>query len=204
MKAWTLALLLSSLAARADFLPASFSADYEESFISSATGKERKSFGRIDYQYPRRIFFEVVSPDPTTFVSNSQTSWHYTPPFIEGEEGNVTVQGADELPLTKFLDALKHGTKSNSAYTTKAVGQNLTLSFSPAFQKQLQMSQAVLLAAGDAVKATALGDFKELLLEYKNGKKVRMKFLAFRPGVSFPADHFDFKIPPKTKITKSK
>lgn len=201
-----MALLLSfwMSAAQAEFLPASFSADYEESFISSATGKEKKSFGRIDYKYPRHIRFEVVSPDPTTFVANPKTSWYYRPPFIEGEDGQVTTQSSDDMVLTKFLDALKNGAKTNAAYTVKFEGPKLTLVFSAPLQKDLQMNQAVLTAPGEAAKSATLGEFKELLLEYKSGKKVRMKFLAFRPGLSFPADHFTFRVPPKTKIIEGK
>lgn len=190
--------------AEASFLPDSFSADYEESYISSVNGKEKKSFGRIDYKFPRHIRFEVVSPDPTTFVANPKTSWYYRPPFIEGEEGQVTVQKSDNMVLTKFLDALKNGAKSNAAYTVKTKGNELTLVFSAPLKKDLQMSQAVLVASGDAAKATSLGEFKELLLHHQGGKKVRMKFLSFRPGLSFPADHFDFRIPPKTKVIEGK
>lgn len=201
-----IALLLTLFVAtvEASFLPESFSADYEESFLSSVNGKEKKSFGRIDYKFPRHIRFEVVSPDPTTFVANPKTSWYYRPPFIEGEEGQVTIQKSDDMVLTKFLDALKNGAKTNAAYTVKTKANELTLVFSAPLQKDLQMSQAILVAAGDATKAASLGDFKELVLHYKSGKKVRMKFLSFRPGIGFPADHFNFRIPPKTKVIEGK
>ena len=196
--------LATTTSSKSSFMPPSFSADYEESFVSSLNGQEKKSFGRIDYKFPRHIRFEVVSPDPTTFVANPKTSWYYRPPFIEDEEGQVTIQKSDDMVLTKFLDALKNGAKTNAAYTVKSKANLLTLVFSAPLQKDLQMTQAVLVAAGDASKASTLGEFKELLLHYKSGKKVRMKFLSFRPNLSFPADHFEFRIPAKTKIIEGK
>lgn len=198
------ALIAIAESARADFLPSSFSTEYEESYISSVTGKEKKSFGRIDYKYPRHIRYEVLSPDPSSFVANPRTSWHYTPAVIEGESGQVVVQKSDDLVLTKFLDALKNGTKSNAAYSVKVDGPRLVLNFSSTMKKELRMTQAVLVGTGDAGRATNLGDFKELWLHHQDGKKVKIVFVKFHPGISFPADHFEFHIPPKTKVTQGK
>ncbi len=203
MKTLALALLLPC-ASWAAFLPSTFTAEYEESFISAATGKEKKSRGRIDYQYPRHIRFQVLSPDPSTFVANPRMSWYYTPPFIEGEEGQVVEQKSDDLPLAKFLDALKHGTESNAAYAVSHEGKKLVLSFTPKTRKELGMDRAELEGAGEALKATGLGDFKELRLQHADGKKVTLRFLSFKAGVGFPAGHFEFKAPPKTRVSKGK
>jgi outer membrane lipoprotein-sorting protein len=198
-------LLVSFTAMAEDFLPASFSADYEESFKSAATGKEKKSTGKIDYKYPRHIRFEVASPDPSSFVANPKTSWYYTPPFVDGEEGQVVIQRSEDLVLTKFLDSLKNGAKTNAAYTVQFKKAQLVLTFSPALKKDLQMVQAILTAkSGEAAKATNLGAFQELELVHSNGRRVKMKFLEFRPGVTFDDKHFEFRVPRKTKVTQGK
>ena len=205
MKFLLFTLLFSTSAIADDFLPASFSADYEESFKSAATGKEKKSSGKIDYKYPRHIRFEVVSPDPSSFVANPKTSWYYTPPFVEGEEGQVVVQRSEDLVLTKFLDSLKNGAKTNSAYSVAFQKSQLILTFTAALKKDLQMVQAILTAKnGDAAKASNLGAFQELELVHTNGRRVKMKFLEFRPGLTFADKHFEFRVPPKTKVTQGK
>ncbi len=205
MKFLVLTLLLSFSATADDFLPSSFSADFEQSFKGVASGKEKKSFGKIDYKYPRHIRFEVVSPEPSTFVANPKTSWYYTPPFVETEEGQVVVQRSEDLVLTKFLDSLKNGAKTNSAYKVAFKKSQLILIFSPALKKDMQMEQAVLTTKnGDAAKATKLGDFKELDLVNSNGRPVKIRFLEFRPGLTFADKHFEFRVPPKTKITQGK
>ena len=189
-----------------DFLPGTFSTGYEESFKSATNGKMKKSFGKIDYKYPRHIRFEVVSEDnPSTFVANPRTSWLYTPPFVEGEEGQVVVQRSEDLVITKFLDSLKNGAKSNKAYSVAFDKNKLTMTFSAALKKDLQMNKVILTTkGGNAIDAKALGLFKELELFYSNGRQVKMVFLDFKAGASFAADHFEFKIPPKTKVSQGK
>ena len=92
MKILFLFLLASSASFAKSFVPGSFSANFEESILSMATGKEKKSFGKIDYKFPGNIRFEITSPNASTFVSNPQKSWYYVPPFVEGEQGQVTIQ----------------------------------------------------------------------------------------------------------------
>ena len=206
MKLFFLALLLPLSTHASEFLPATFSTDYEESYQSAASGKEKKSNGRIDYKYPRHIRFTVIAPDPSTFVSNPKSSWYYTPPFIEGEEGQVVLQQSEDLVMTKFLDTLRNGARSNKAYRVLFNENRLTLQFSPALKKDLQMRGAVLRTPSgvQASKAKRLSEFKELVLQHSNGRDVTMKFLNFKTDVSFPADHFVFQIPEKTKITQGK
>lgn len=205
MKTLLLLVFLSVTARANDFLPNSFSADYEQSFLSSVNGKTKKSFGRVDYKFPKHIRFEAVSPDPSTFVANPRTSWFYTPPFIEGEEGTVVIQRSEDLVYTKFFDSLKNGAQSNKAYTVKFEKTNLILKFSPALQKDLQMDQVILTTkSGLAAEAKSLGQFKSLELFHSNGKRVTLKLLSFKVNPTLAADHFEFKIPAKTKVSTGK
>nr|MBA2405481.1 hypothetical protein [Bdellovibrionales bacterium] len=55
MKIFLLTLMFSGLTFAKGFVPGSFSANFEESIISMATGKEKKSFGKIDYKFPGHI-----------------------------------------------------------------------------------------------------------------------------------------------------
>jgi outer membrane lipoprotein-sorting protein len=200
----TLLALTTSFTLAADFLPTSFSADYNEKFTSSATGKEKTSSGHIDFQRPGLVRFAVLKPDPSTFVSNGKTSWYYTPPFIDGEEGQVVVQKSEGMPFTLFLEALSKGTHSNAGYDVKKTGNRFVLTFKGQLRKYLQMKEAILEAEGDASRAMDLGDFKYLLMTYSSGKKVNMQLTNFKRDVKFADDHFVFIVPPKTKISQGK
>lgn len=200
MKIFLLALTLCLSAQAKTFVPDSFSANFEESILSTASGKEKKSFGKIDYKYPGQVRFEVTSPNPSTFVSNPQKSWYYVPPFIEGEQGQVTIQKSKKLPLSKFLDSIKSGIEGSKLFTHQYKGNELILTFVPAVQKDLTLKQVILSSSKDAKSVLKLGEFEKMTLIYVDGRKVNLKFLELKEQVTFPAGHFQFTPPAKTKI----
>lgn len=200
MKILCLFLFCSSVALAKSFVPASFSANFEESIISMANGKEKKSFGKIDYKFPGNIRFEITSPNPSTFVSNPQKSWYFVPPFIEGEQGQVTIQKSQKLPLTKFLDSIRNGLEDSKLFTTKYSGKDLILTFVKTVQKELTLKQVIFHALKEAKSVQKMGEFEKMTLIYADGRKVNLKFLELKEGTEFSAKHFEFTPPPKTKI----
>lgn len=201
MKVFLLSLILSTQAfAAKSFVPGSFSANFEESIKSMATGKEKKSFGKIDYKFPGNIRFEIISPNPSTFVSNPEKSWYYVPPFVDGEQGQVTIQKSNKLPLTKFLDSIKNGLEGSKLFTYKYAGKDLILTFVKTVQKDLTLKEVTFHAAKDAKSVTKLAEFEKMTLVYADGRKVNLKFLELKEEVSFPAKNFEFTPPAKTKI----
>lgn len=194
-------ILFPALAFAKNFMPSSFSANFEESFISVATGKEKKSFGKIDYKYPGHIRFEKTSTDPSIFVSNPGKSWYYVPPFVEGEQGQVTITNSSKLPLTKFLDSIKDGFKGSKLFTHKYEDKNLVLAFNKEAQRELTLKNVILHSKKDAKNIEKLSEVEKLTLTYDDGRKVILKFLELKENVSFSKEHFVFKIPPQTKIT---
>lgn len=202
MKIILASLLLTSFTYAKSFVPSSFSANFEESIKSLATGKEKKSFGKIDYKFPGHIFYEIISPNPSTFVSNPQKSWYYVPPFVEGEQGQVTIQNSNKLPLTKFLDSIKNGIENSKLFTHKFQGKDLVLTFVKTVQKEVMLKEVILHSMKDAKSVQKLSEFERMTLIYVDGRKVTLKFLDLKEEVSFPAKHFEFSPPAKTKIIK--
>jgi outer membrane lipoprotein-sorting protein len=184
----------------AQFLPDSFKAKYEERYVSTTQKKEKKSHGTIHYKYPRHIRFEVLSPDPALFISNAEKSWYYTPPFIEGEQGQVVLQESNKLVLIKLLDVLRQGLKSNSVYKIQMQKQVATLTFLPTYQKEFQLNKVVLRATKNMSDVKTLSELKELDLHQASGQKVTLGFSDFESGVTFAPDHFVFNIPKNTKV----
>jgi outer membrane lipoprotein-sorting protein len=193
-------LLCSTLSFAKSFVPGSFSANFEESIISMATGKEKKSFGKIDYKFPGHIRFEITSPNPSTFVSNPQKSWYFVPPFIDGEQGQVTIQKSQKLPLTKFLDSIRNGIEGSKLFTYKYSGKDLTLTFVKTVQKELTLKEVTFHAMIEAKSVQKMSEFEKMTLIYADGRKVNLKFLELKEETTFPAKHFEFTPPPKTKI----
>jgi outer membrane lipoprotein-sorting protein len=196
----TLILFLTTSSYAKNFVPSSFSANFEESIVSMATGKEKKSFGKIDYKFPGHVRFEIISPNPSIFVSNPEKSWYYLPPFVEGEQGQVTIQKSSKLPLTKFLDSIRNGLEGSKLFTTKYNGKQLILAFVKTVQKDLTLKEVILHAPKDAKAIQKLGEIENITLIYVDGRKVNLKFLELKEEMSFPAKHFEFTPPAKTKI----
>jgi outer membrane lipoprotein-sorting protein len=195
-------ILFSSVTFAGSFVPGSFSANFEESIVSLATGKEKKSYGKIDYKFPGHVRFEITSPNASLFVSNPQMSWYYVPPFVEGEQGQVTVQRSSKLPLTKFLDSIKNGIEGSKLFTSKYTGHDLVLTFAKGIQKDLTLKVVTFHATKEAKLVQKLSEFEKITLIYVDGRKVNLKFLELKEDPSLPVKHFEFTPPAKTKIIK--
>lgn len=201
MKNFIVFLISLNLWAESGFLPNSFRANFEQKFISTVSGKEKKSNGNIDYQYSGKIRFEVVSPDPTLFVSNGIKSWYYTTPFDPKEKGEVVISDSNKLLVSKFFDYLKNGLETNNFYSVKKEVNDLVLIFNPKEVKNLGVQKAIL-NFGDKKNPTKLSELKLLNLVYKDGKKVNLTFSNLLENVKFDNNYFDFKIPLNTKEVK--
>ena len=210
MKAFLFALMVPTLSLAASFVPESFSSNFEESYVSALSGKEKKSFGKIDYQYPGHIRLEKTSPDASTFVANPEKSWYYVPPFVskakkaKTEKGQVTIQESNKLVITKFLDALRNGLEGNKLFSHKFDKNKIVFTFDSAIQKEMNLKQAILIADSDAKKIKSLKEFERLELVYTDGKKINTKFVDLKEGVKFAKSHFEFEIPSNTNVTQGK
>lgn len=200
MKAWFCFLIIISfsLSAAENFLPQTFSANFEQVQVSALSGKEKKSQGHIEYKFPGHIRFEVQKPDVIIFVSNPQKTWYYTAPFIAGEAGEMTVKPTGKLALSKFFDALKQGLKTNALYSVKDKEGNTELYFSPKSQDELGIVKATLIF--NQKKDFASLSMIELL---KNDKtKVKLIFSGMKLNVELSKERFNFQAPPNTRSSQ--
>lgn len=184
------------------FVPTSFSANYEENLVS-VTGKVKKSFGKVDYKYPGHLRFEVTGPVASLFVVNPKKTWFYQPAFVQGEKDQVTIQKTSNLPLIKFLDSVKDGIENSQLFTTKFEKNDLILSFNPSSQKEMGFEEVILHAKTEAKEIKELKGFENITLKHINKNKTNIRLIDLKENVSFPADHFEFKPSPNTKIIKN-
>lgn len=194
-----LLLIISSSAFGAEsFLPNNFSSKFTQIFKSKVTGKKRQSPGSLDYSYPGKIRFAVDDPSgKSLFVSNRIKSWYYTPPFIEGEKGEVTLRKAKKLALTKFFDALKNGLKSNKLYKVVPNKDLVQIEFSKKTSKETKLKAAVLTFKS---KEKTFANLKGIQLTRNNGNIVTIELNSIQTGINFSPKHFNFRIPKNTKV----
>ena len=182
------------------FDPTSFSANYEESIISLVSGKEKKSFGKIDYKFPGNLRFEVTSPVPSLFVVNPKKSWLYQPASVKGEKDQVTIQKSSNLPIIKFLDSVKDGVDNSKIFTTKYNKNELILTFVPTIQKEMGFKEVILFTDKDAKEVKELKGFNKMTLTKNDGGKIHIKLIDMKENTTFPANHFVFKPSANTKV----
>lgn len=196
---WVFFLLFSFPSfAKGEFLPKSFSANFEQIFISTVSGKEKKSWGKLDYLYPSKVRFEILRPDNVIFVADKKKTWHYTAPFIEGEVGQLIIRNAGQMALSEFLDKLQLGLKSNEFYNVSYVGDTIELIMTETFGKKIGLIKGILGPKGGP--KSKFSDFSEVTLVYQDKKNVILKFSKILESPKFSINHFKIVPPNNTRV----
>jgi outer membrane lipoprotein carrier protein len=196
----TLVSLTFATLARAEFLPKSFSAQFEQEYISTLKGKVKKGTGTIDYQYPGYIRFKTTLPSEIIFISNGVRSWYYRAPFIDGEEGEVTETSAKDGSgiFTKFFDSLKNGLINNSMYTVSKTATECRVTFLEKSSKDAGIKEALLKFS----KATQdFSNLQSIELVFPDTKRSTIKLKNIKLNPSLDEKTFQFTPPAKTKKT---
>jgi outer membrane lipoprotein-sorting protein len=199
MKLFLLLVLLPLTAFAKSFVPSSFSANYEEK-LTSATGKEKKSFGKIDYKFPGHLRFEVTSPVNSLFVVNPAKTWFYQPAFVKGEKDQVTIQKSANLPIIKFLDSVKDGIENSKIFSIEYKKNDAVLTFVKTIQKEMGFEGVILHASKDAKEVKELAGFENFTLLHLNKTKSNIKLIDVKEDAKFPPGNFEFKPSANTKV----
>lgn len=181
------------------FLPPTFKATFEQSFVSSLSGKTKKTTGFIEYRYPGNIKFITEIPDKITYVSNPDKTWYYTAPFFEGEPGELTIKKTGKDGLNRFFDSLKRGLVSNKLYKVIKSKDHFKLIFTKKMASDLRMKGAILKFKNN--KANFL-NLNSVQITYLDNKKIVMTLSKIEKNLMFKSKHFVFFPPKNTRISK--
>lgn len=202
MKLFALLILLPTLSFAKAFVPNSFSANFEET-VKSVTGKEKKTYGKVEYKFPGHLRFEVTQPEKSLFVVNPKKTWFYQPAFVKGEKDQVTTQKSANLPLIKFLDSVKNGLEGSKLFTTKYEKNSVVLTFVKTIQKEMGVEGVTLNASGDAKAVKELKDFDSITLNRGKNSKSTIKLLDLKEDATFPPGNFEFTPSANTKVIEN-
>jgi outer membrane lipoprotein-sorting protein len=193
-------ILILSEFAQAKFLPVSFEAEVEQKKISKLTKIERKSKGKIIYQYPSQVHFEINDPDKIIFVCNKEKSWFYQPPFHKKEDGEVKISKNDKMGISTFFDSLNNGLVNNKYYSVNLTNNEAELVFTEESLKKLTVKKAVLHFKTDAKKAKSLNEVEWIKLQYSEKEDVVLNIKNLTQDKIYPTQQFTFKIPDNTRV----
>lgn len=94
-------------------------AEFVQTQKKIALGKTKTSEGRIYIRRPEMFRWETTKPEPSILVSNGKKVWFYTPPFREGENGQVMVRKAADVQSKLAIDLLSGQANLEKSFKTK-------------------------------------------------------------------------------------
>lgn len=170
-------------------------ADFSQIEDTVATGRKKPSSGKIAIKRPNKLRWETLKPDPNLLVSDGRTFWFYTPPFDEGEQGQLVERKSSEVN-SKILNALLTGTFSAAQKTSGVqVAQLKPDEFEFKFKRG---------TAGTIERAILTVDPSKKLIEkavllHKGGNRTEISLSNIHLGGELADELFRFKAPPGTE-----
>lgn len=182
-------------------IPKSFKMELTQIHKSLLKKKNKKTNVFLDYQYPSR--FILNSENETMYTNNGKKSWFYKAPFIEGEEGEVVIQKNSQLGLLRFFDSLQRGFEKSKYFSYKLTDKKLSFIFNKKGIEVLNLKQMdFYIKKPKKISMLKIDDVLEMVMVKSNGQKTRLLIKSVKKDIPFKYSHFNFKIPPHTKIIK--
>ena len=177
--------------AKTGTLSADFSQVNEDAAL---TGKKKQSSGKILVKRPK-IRWEIQKPNPSLLISDGQSYWFYTPPFDEGERGQVIVKKASQIQ-SKLVDALLSGSFTPEQFSKIIPKGDRVFQLVP----KLGTSGTVALATIEVDSEKKL--IQKVSLEHKGGNRTEVTLSNIDLGTSLEDSLFRFSPPPNTDVVK--
>jgi outer membrane lipoprotein-sorting protein len=186
--------------AMGSFVPSAFKVEFEQVQVSSLTKRERKSAGEMKYKAPNKLFFSVSSPDEVVFVTDGVLTYYYTPPFIEGEAGELTIQESSDNVLSRFFGSLSHGLATNPSYAVeKKSGKQALIKFEETIARDLGVKTAEFFFKGSKQEFSQI---QKIHLAQLDGTELTLNFKKIQTDIKLDDTVFDFTPPANTKINR--
>lgn len=203
MKYIALLLLLPSLSFAKAFIPDSFSANFVQTVKSSATGKDNKTLGKVDYKYPGHLRFEVTDPVKSLVIINPDKTWNIQFSTVKTEKDQVNVSKTSDFPLIKFFDSVKNGLVNSKQFTTKYEKNDVVLTFDKSIQKEFGYESITLHSVSNAKDVKELKDFESITINRLKASPTKFTFSDFRENSNLKSDLFVFKPSANSKIIEN-
>jgi outer membrane lipoprotein carrier protein len=171
------------------------SADFTQVTDDAILGQKKKSSGKIFVKRPSQVRWETTIPDPSLFVSNGKMSWFYSPPFDEGERGQVIERKSSEVQ-SKLANALLSGSFSI------AKDMKITAQGQSHFMLIPKPGSAGTVTQANIEIHPEKKLIQKVTLEHKGGNKSEISLNNIQLGIPLGGDLFVFHPPKNTDIVK--
>lgn len=166
-------------------------ADFTQINEIAALKTKKTSSGVLMVKRPNKLRWETLKPDLNLLVSDGRHFWFYTPPFDEGEHGQVIEKKSSEIN-SKLANALISGSFS-------AAGDMKIRQESPStFLLVPKAGTAGTVSRAEIEIDPAEGVIRKVTLEHKGGNRSEITLSKIELGKKIGDDAFVFDAPPGT------
>lgn len=169
------------------------SADFSQLNFDAVLSQQKKSSGKIYVKRPSQIRWETLKPDENLLIGNGNHYWFYTPPFDQGERGQLIEKNTSPVQ-SKLASSLLSGSFSIAGDIMKSIEQKdaSTFQFVPRHG-----------TAGTVERATIQIDLgqkliQKVILEHKGGNRSEITLSKIELGQPLVDSLFVFVAPPNT------
>lgn len=182
--------LLREVEAKYESLP-TIQADFDQVKETASLGMKKKSHGTMMIKRPNKIRWQTETPEKSLFVSDGHKFWVYTPPFDEGEAGQVIESKSSQIP--ELAKALLSGTFSKAKSMRVQPDGEKGFFLIPNRGTAGDLKRAILEI--DAEKKF----IQRVTLEYDSGNRTEIALSKIELGSQLGDELFDFHPPPNTE-----
>jgi outer membrane lipoprotein carrier protein len=155
-----------------------------------ATQQKKTSSGHLVAKQPDKVRWETSSPDRNLLVTDGKTFWFYTPPFDEGERGQLIEKKASQVQ-SQLASALLSGKFTSSKMRIK------TLS-SSRFEVLPNKGTAGTVKRAEVQVNPEKKVIEKVILEHKGGNRSEISLSNIELGKKLDEDLFKFSAPANT------
>jgi len=166
-------------------------AQFEQKEFIASTGRIKTTQGAIEIKRPNKIRWETRAPDPSLLVSDGKKFWFYTPPFDEGERGQIIEKKASQVQ-SKLAQTLISGSFS-LARDLKIETIDLTH-----YRLVPKKGTAGTVHAAEIRVDVQKHEITEVKLEHRGGNRSEIRLSQIAIGGALPDELFQFIVPPNT------
>jgi outer membrane lipoprotein carrier protein len=170
---------------------ATLRAQFDQKELVASMSRVKQTRGTIEVKRPDKLRWETVGQDANLLVSDGKKFWFYTPPFDEGERGQIIEKKASQV-------------------NSRLAQQLISGSFSAAREMKIETIDAsrfkLIPKKGSAgtVKAAEITidpmqkEIRQVRLEHRGGNQSDITLSKIEIGADLSDDRFSFKAPPNT------
>lgn len=172
---------------------ATLKAEFTQIQKNKMMGSEKKSEGILEIKRPDKFRWDTLTPDPTLLLSNGKKIIYYTPPFHEGEKGQVIYKKSADVQSKLAVDLLSGSSNLKKDFKPKKVADR--------HYELIPIKKNL----GDINKIELYIDPKadlvyKLKLQHTTENETEIELKNVQLGEKLENSRFEFNAPPNTEV----